>query len=125
MGGSCDTVLHQRYLPAFSGRKKPLFHNEFLELLPGLAKEIFLEDSSPRKSLEYELEEERAMKNLLALFEKLYLHITDEELYRRGIKSEEIEEETKEFLLKLRDSLMRLYKVRVVIDRCTSSMRST
>jgi hypothetical protein len=33
------------------GRKKPLFHNEFLELLPGLAKEIFLDEGSLRKSL--------------------------------------------------------------------------
>lgn len=41
----------------------------------------------------------------------MYHIIVDGEIYRRGIKSEEIEEDTKEFVLKLKDSLVRLYKV--------------
>ena len=45
------------------------------------------------------------------LFEKLYNAVMEEEVERRGLRSEEILEETKEFLLKLRDSLARLYKV--------------
>ena len=51
------------------------------------------------------------MKSLLQLFDKCYTHILDEELYRKGIHSQVIEEDTKEFLLKLRDSITKLYKV--------------
>jgi hypothetical protein len=61
------------------------------------------------------------MKNLLLLFEKLHHHILDEEIYRRGIRSEEIEEETKEFLIKLKDSLAKLYKVLLHLCRFTSN----
>ena len=100
------------------GRNKQLRLREFLDLLPALAMIVFTNErtgGSPKR-WDTPQEQETAMKNLLLLFDKLYTHILDEELYRKGIRSEEIEEDTKEFLLKLRDSLTKLYKV--VTARC-------
>ena len=98
------------------GRRKQLRFKEFLDMLPGVALSVFTnERGSPRRGESGE-EEEAAMKNLLLLFDKLYRHILEEELYRKGIRCEEIQEDTKEFLLKLRDSITKLY--RVCISRC-------
>ena len=71
------------------GRNKQLRLKEFLELLPGLALTVFTSErmGSSRRSDSRE-EEEVAMKNLLLLFDKMHNHILDEELYRKGIRSE-------------------------------------
>ena len=72
----------------YSGRTKPLYFTQFLELLPGLARCMFCDIINKRQPPEaLQLEEEQATKNLLVLFEKMYHIIMEEEIFRRGIKS--------------------------------------